>query len=353
MQRRDEPTARQAGYPAPRRVPGPSVGHSPATRVTMEGSPSPARGAAPAKSDSLRLTLSPPGLAAWGGLPERDRAMLRWLLVGDVVTSELAALLAYGSLRTARRRLARLVELGLVRGSWAANSQRPRGRYAYALVDWVRRELEGAGPSPERRRGRERLGTMTIHRLATNDLLAAFLRHSDPDARRGLAAWLPERAVAPLFDGYVRPDALAIVGTPRARISLLLERDLGTEGAAVVAAKAARYAALLRGQTDPAINVGVVVESRRRLGSLRRAIEVGGVPDLRLWLVTSAELAGRPYGATWMAPDGRECPTSELPSEPVQGGGLVGALCLGEPDGIEAFEIGALAGVRALERFTR
>ena len=54
------------------------------------------------------LCPSAPDLAAWGGLPERDRALLRWLLVGDVVTSEHAALLAYGSLRTARRRLVAL-----------------------------------------------------------------------------------------------------------------------------------------------------------------------------------------------------------------------------------------------------
>ena len=75
-----------------------------------------------------------PGIAAWAALPERDRGLLLWLVHGDVVTAELAGLLAYGHRRIAQRRLARLVEYGLLAGSWAANRQRPRGRYAYALT---------------------------------------------------------------------------------------------------------------------------------------------------------------------------------------------------------------------------
>ena len=85
---------------------------------------------------------SGPGIAAWAALPERDRALLLWLLHGDVVTAELAGLLAYGHRRVAQRRLARLVEYGLLTGFWAANRQRPRGRYAYALTKPVRAALE-------------------------------------------------------------------------------------------------------------------------------------------------------------------------------------------------------------------
>ena len=51
-----------------------------------------------------------PARPAWAALPERDRALLRWLVHGDVVTAELASLLAYGHRRIAQRRLARLVE---------------------------------------------------------------------------------------------------------------------------------------------------------------------------------------------------------------------------------------------------
>ena len=319
----------------------------------MDRLASPARRGSRRNADSLRSIPSAPGLAAWGGLPERDRALLRWLLVGDVATSELAAVLAYGSLRTARRRLARLVELGLVRGFWAANNQRPRGRYAYELIRSVREGLERLPEPGRRRRGRERPAKTTIHQLATNDLMAAFLRAADPGRGRGLCAWLPERAVADLFDGYVRPDALAVIGTPASRICLFLERDLGTEGSRVVAAKATRYATLLAGRSAPPVNVGIVVESARRVGSIRRAIEALGPHGLELWFITSIDLVATPYEAEWMAADGRLRRTVDLPAEPAMDEPVIGALCLVEPDGIDVFEPPAIEAVPALQRFVR
>ena len=304
-------------------------------------------------AESLRSIPSAPGLAAWGGLPERDRALLRWLLVGDVVTSELAAVLAYGSLRTARRRLARLVDLGLIRGFWAANSQRPRGRYAYELVRSVREGLEPV-PEPGRRRARrERPAKTTIHQLATNDVMAAFLRAADSGRGLGLCAWLPERAVAALFDGYVRPDALAVIGTPASRISLFLERDLGTEGSRVVAAKVTRYATLLASRSAPPVNVGIVVESYRRVGSIRRAIEELGPHSLELWFTTSIDLVTNPYEAVWTGVDGRRCRTVDLPAEPATNQPVIGALCLVEADGIDVFEPPAIEVVPALRRFVQ
>jgi len=319
----------------------------------MDRRPPPARSGGERKCYSLRSTPSAPGAAAWGGLPERDRALLRWLLVGDVVTSELAALLVYGGLRTARRRLARLVELGLVRGFWAANSQRPRGRYAYALVGSVRDELARAQVGGVRRRGTAGPRATTIHQLATNDLMAAFLRDARPDDGLGLAAWLPERTVAPLFDRYVEPDALAVLGTPSDRICLVIERDLGTEPTSTVASKVARYTTLFTGQGDGPVNVGIVVESTRRLTSVRRAIGRAAAADTRAWVTTSGELLAAPYGANWLAPDGRRRATVNLPGDPVVRTPVVGAQCLLDPDGAEAFELPAIDGVLALRRFTQ
>jgi hypothetical protein len=279
--------------------------------------------------------------------------VLRWLLVGDVVTSELAALLAYGSLRTARRRLARLVELGLVRGFWAANSQRPRGRYAYELTRSVRQELERNPEPGRRRRTPERPAKSTIHELATSDLLGAFLRAAEPDRGLGLVAWLPERTIARLFDGYVRPDALAVVGTGSSRIALFIERDLGTEGSKVVAAKAAKYATLLGARSSPPINVGIVVETAARSTLIRRAIGGDGSLGQPVWVTTSAELVAAPYHATWTAPDERRCRTIDLPAEPVFGAAVVGTLCLLDPDAADVFEPSAIEAVSALRRFVR
>ena len=319
----------------------------------MDRSSSSAPTATRPKSDSLRYAPSAPGAAAWGGLPERDRALLRWLLVGDVVTSDLAAVLVYGSLRTARRRLARLVELGLLRGFWAANSQRPRGRYAYALVSSVRAAIE---PREDRRSApgrREGPGTTTIHQLATNDVLAAFLRAAQPTDGVGLVAWLPERAVASLFDGYIIPDALAVVGTGTARICLFIERDLGTESARTVAAKVARYGAIFGTARNSPVNVAIVVESPRRAASIARLLRAAPAGGVTAWISQASELSRHAYVAQWVGPDGRRVSTTELPGEPASGLGVVGTLCLLDADAADAFEPFAAREVPILRNFVR
>jgi len=319
----------------------------------MDRPPPPARSGGERKCYTLRSIPSAPGAAAWGGLPERDRALLRWLLVGDVVTSELAAMLVYGGLRTARRRLGRLVDLGLIRGFWAANSQRPRGRYAYALVGSVRDELQRARDGGRRRRAPVGPRATTIHQLATNDLMAALLRDARPEDGLGLAAWLPERTVALLFDRYVEPDALAVIGTPSGRICLVIERDLGTEPTSTVASKVARYTTLFAGQPDGPVNVGIVVESTRRLTSVMRTIGRAAAGDTQVWVTTSGELLAAPYGANWIAPDGRRCSTVNLPAEQVAGVPVVGAQCLVDPDSADVFDRSAIESMPALRPFVR
>jgi hypothetical protein len=79
----------------------------------MSATPDRAQGETGPKPDSLRSTRAG---AIWTALPARDQHLLLWLLSGDIVTAQVAAFLVYGQLRTAQRRLARLVELGLLRG---------------------------------------------------------------------------------------------------------------------------------------------------------------------------------------------------------------------------------------------
>jgi hypothetical protein len=156
-----------------------------------------------------------------------------------------------------------------------------------------------------------------------------------------------------LFDGYVKPDALAVIGTPSARICLLVERDLGTEPTSTVAAKAARYATLLDGQRDPPVNIGIVVESARRSTSIRHAIERVDARGLHVWVATSTELLAATYHGPWTAPDGRRCHTVDLPAEAVSDPPVVGALCLLDPDAADVFEPSAIEVVPALQRFVR
>jgi hypothetical protein len=266
-------------------------------------------------------------MAAWAGLPLRDRRLIVWLWAGDVVTAELAALLAYGNLRVAQRRLARLVEYGILRGFWAANRQRPRGRYAYCLTKAARKDLEHllfAGRPPEPRLGQLQAPSPVIHQLATHDLLAAFLRASPLTDDIGLAAWLPEHAAALPYNGALRPDAIALVRRGDAGTALIVERDLGSERHEILLDKLRKYEFIA--VHPPGTNVGFVVDSPRRAGalrvSLRRAMEraAGGYRDLGIgcWVTVGADLLSDPFGAAWRSPDGREAsvltmPTVELP----------------------------------------
>jgi hypothetical protein len=225
------------------------------------------------------------------------------------VTAELAALLVYGHLRIAQRRLARLVEYGLLNGFWAANRQRPRGRYAYALTRATRAALEHMiWPT-----GRKKLYdnapesvSPVIHGLATHDVFAAFLAASDESHGVGLAAWVSERPLIRMtWTASLRPDALALVRVGERSILLAIERDLGTERGPILAAKLENY----QGCYDRApLHVGFVVDSPRRAASVRARLRGTEKEEsaTTAWVVTEASLTADPYGTAWTTPGGTE-----------------------------------------------
>ncbi len=259
-----------------------------------------------------------PGIAAWAALPERDRSLLLWLVHGDVITAELAGLLAYGHRRVAQRRLARLVEYGLLSGSWAANSQRPRGRYAYALTKPVRAALELSiwpDARPPLTAGVPEAVSPVIHGLATHDVFGAFLRAGNPERGFGLAAWVPERPLIRLVSGLLRPDALAVVRAGDASIVVALERDLGTERGPVLAGKLARYRRIFHGLPERApLHVGFVVDSGRRAASVQARLRGSGAEGsvVTAWVVAEPALVADPYGALWTTPEGTEAPVVDF-----------------------------------------
>ncbi len=303
-----------------------------------------------------RLVHRPgPGIAAWAALPERDRALLLWLVHGDVVTAELAGLLAYGHRRIAQRRLARLVEYGLLSGSWAANRQRPRGRYAYALTKPVRAALErsiwpeGRAPLSD---GVPEAVSPVIHGLATHDVFAAFLRAGDPDRGFGLVAWVPERPLIRLARGLLRPDAVAVIRAGDASVLLALERDLGTERGPVLAEKLARYRAFYDRALEPApLHVGFVVDSRRRVASVRAGLRGAGAggPVVTAWVVDEPALAADPYGALWETPEGvRSAVVGFAPHWTGDPWPYLGPGDLADPDTLEALDDRMLRAVPIL-----
>ena len=252
-----------------------------------------------------------PGIAAWTALPERDRSLLLWLVHGDIVTAELAALLVYGHRRIAQRRLARLVEYGLLSGFWAANRQRPRGRYAYGLTRPTRIALERSiWPDGRKKLYNDAPETVSpvIHGLATHDVFAAFLREGDPEHGVGLAAWVSERPLIRMtWHSHLRPDALAVIRAGDRSVLLAIERDLGTERGPILTGKVDSYRGVYDSRLVKApIHVGFVVESPRRAASVRarlRATEKDG-SIVTIWVVTEPALATDPFGAVWTTPGG-------------------------------------------------
>jgi len=291
------------------------------------------------------LVRAGPGVAAWTALPERDRALLLWLVQGDVVTAELAALLAYGHLRIAQRRLAKLVGYGLLSGFWAANRQRPRGRYAYALTKQARQQLERLvwpEGKPKLTDGQIETVSPVIHQLATHDVFACFLRAVDPASEVGLTAWVPERALIRLTRwGWLRPDALAVIGVGEASILLCIERDLGTERGGTLWSKVRSYRDVFDRRPEAApLHVGLVVDTPRRAASVRRGLR--GDADgaaVRAWVTTAPELATRPYDAVWLSPAGDMARTTELPAHWTgDRWGLLEPGCLADADVLEMLD---------------
>ncbi len=261
-------------------------------------------------------------MMGWSALPMRDRRLLEWLWTGDVMTADLAAALAYGNLRVAQRRLSRLIDYGILRGFWAANMQRPRGRYTYALTNAARQELEtliwaGDVPSPDT--DKVQAPSPVIHQLATHDLLIAFLRASPATEDTGLAAWIPERAAALAYRGYVRPDAIAVFRAGDRATLLVVERDLGTERRDILRAKVDRQSSKLYRPLDGSL--GLIVESARRAAAVRSFLQHNVVRrnpvrerPIPTWVVDRRALLVDPYGAAWRSPDGREATVLTMPA---------------------------------------
>lgn len=288
--------------------------------------------------DSLRSLRAG---AVWTALPLRDQSLLLWLLEGDIVTADLASVLVYGQLRTAQRRLARLVELGLLRGFWAASANRPHGRRAYELTRAARRDTELLSwPEGRPERGPEHPSSAPIHQLATLDLLAAFLRHGDPLLAEGLVAWVPERACAHLFGGFLRPDALAVVRVRDRVIPLFIERDLGTERGDALPEKIRRYRSVATSKPELLLTVAFVVETERRARAIHELALAGRGRDGRPAFVTAAaeRLERDPIGALWS--DGETMkPTRQLPYLPAPANQpILAPGCLSEGDLLAALD---------------
>lgn len=157
-----------------------------------------------------------------------------------------------------------------------------------------------------------------IHQLATLDLLAAFLRHADPLLGEGLMAWAPERACGQLFDGFLRPDALAVIRVRDRLIALFVERDLGSERGEALGEKIRRYRLVFAREPELPINVGFIVESERRARTVHTQAEGRGGPAVGVTVLTAIDdrLRRDPLGDTGPTAAARDRPETCRVSPP-------------------------------------
>lgn len=304
--------------------------------AAMSATPLRAQRPASANRDSLRSIRAG---AVWTGLPLRERHLLEWLLAADIVSAELASLLVYRQLRTAQRRLRRLVKLGLLHGFWCAGAHRPRGRYAYALTKTTRLDVERlAWPEGRPERPPDLPSSAPIHQLATHDLLAAFLRAADPAVPEGIVAWVPERACGQLFGGLLRPDALAGIRVGDRMATLFIERDLGTERGEGLAVKIRRYGSLFARAPGAPLSVAFVVESERRARSILDVARRRAAGGAHFLVAVDERVRADPLGAGWLG-GGATRSIRDLATEPAaQDLPILTPGCLADADTIEALD---------------
>jgi hypothetical protein len=259
-------------------------------------------------------------LAAPAHLTGRDRELVRLVGVHRVLTTDQLAALAFGSVITARHRLAVLVRLGLLR---RFRPHRPEGSAPWHYVlGPVGAAMLGVEDRDERRwvpqaRAGRQLGLERSLRLShmtgRNWFFAALARHAREHGGE-LAEWLNEADTAARCQQAAirsddrarlpRPDGAGTWAEDSRAVSFWLEYDMGTEHLPVLAGKLDGYAVLAAGlawQEQPCPVLLFCFGSPRREQAARRALAATREAG-RLRIATAAldpQLTS-PAGPAWL-----------------------------------------------------
>ncbi|HXW88601.1 MAG TPA: replication-relaxation family protein [Streptosporangiaceae bacterium] len=207
-------------------------------------------------------------LAAAAHLTSRDRRLVRAVAKHRVLTTGQLAALGFGSVITARHRLAVLVEPGVLR-RFRPHRDTGSAPWHY-LLGPVGAALLGAEDASESSwlkavRADRQLALERSQRLAhlvgVNwffAALAAFARTTGSGAElrlwlgeTGAAGWLQGRAAAKLaWEGPPRPDGLGCWAELGQQVTFMLEYDTGSEHLPQLAGTLAGYSRLARAMAD-------------------------------------------------------------------------------------------------------
>jgi hypothetical protein len=186
-------------------------------------------------------------------LTARDRFIIDLLGRHQVLTIDQIHRIAFGSRRSARRRVAELCDFDALtrfRGRVSPGSQ--AYRYTLGYTGTILHAAATGQRLPTRPAWRERLARIAAspvlgHRLGVNDFFCRILACTRDRADLMLTEWLSETETADLTGGMIRPDAAATLRNGEREHRFWFEHDADTETLARLAAKADRYAELLAG----------------------------------------------------------------------------------------------------------
>lgn len=282
----------------------PRPAHGPGSRYTARAAttrvrpPTPGRTMADIVALTRRLTL-------------RDRWLTAMLHEQRVLTAPQITRLAYGSTRSAQRRLRTLhdytvldsfrplVQTGSAPEHYTLG---PAGAAVLAAIAGQDPAAIGWRPTST---GRIAYSPTLGHDLGVNELLthlAACARHLPGT---GLTLWISEHSAARRWGDIIRPDAYAHwQDATRTRgeyhLPFFLEYDTGSQSLARVEAKLAGYAAFTTATgTSPALLIHTRTASRDL--ALRRRLSASAA-ELGLAVATSSAdfTTNTPWGAWWM-----------------------------------------------------
>jgi hypothetical protein len=253
-------------------------------------------------------------LAVAGHLTGRDRELVRLVARHRVLTTDQLAAFRFGSLTTARHRLAVLVRLGLLR-RFRPHRETGSAPWHYVLGP-VGAALLGQEDRDERKwvpqvRADRQLALERSQRPGHMTGASWFFVAFERQARDGggeLRRWFSERETGEYlyqyrrFDSSPHPDGMGVWAEDGRDIAFLLEYDTGTEHLPQLAGKLPGYAGLAR-TTSLAFRMPILFcfPTPRREQSARKAhAAVSASRDLQIATAALDPRVTSPAGRVWM-----------------------------------------------------
>lgn len=239
-------------------------------------------------------------------ITDRDRDMCLDLYNHKVLTVEQITDLHFDAVRRARRRLLKLVELGVLERFRPPRS--PGSSPFHYILGPVGIEIVAAYRGVEPKELGVRLDRLRglaynqrlAHLLAINGFFSRLAHACRSRTGFRLAEWWSEGRCAHVWGGLARPDGLGVVRWPAGSVRFFLEMDRGTENLAQLEGKLVGYHRVARFPDAPDALLFVFPTQRREVEA-RKVLAGAGMP---IATATATDALSDPVGDTWLVVGG-------------------------------------------------